>query len=66
MLYWTPIPKERWIGTALFASLLFFVCPWLAQAQVWKWTFEDVDTPSEQTSIIADQDGIFILLIILH
>lgn len=57
MLHWTPIPKERRVGTVLFAFLFFLLCPWTTQAQVWRWTFEDVDTPAEQTSIIADQEG---------
>jgi len=28
-----------------------------AQAQTWRWTFEDVDVRGEQTSIIVDKDG---------
>src|SRR5712692_7226703 len=57
MLEWTPTQKERRAGITLLGLLFFLACPWVAQAQIWRWTFEDVDTPAEQTSIIADQDG---------
>ena len=39
------------------AFLIVVLCPLTTPAQTWRWSFEDVDTSAEQTSIVADKDG---------